>query len=101
VLGTPVRLPDDPAIPAKAVPARPSVERPFVADRTLLQRERKGDVPGWLWGGASAVVLILALGLLGTLAWGLGRVGRREQRAVPAGSSPRSSRFTRPSGVRA
>jgi hypothetical protein len=76
VLGVPVRLPADPAIPAGEVPAEASVERAFVADRTLLQRERKGDVPGWLWGGASALVLALALVFLGALAWGLGRVAR-------------------------
>jgi hypothetical protein len=76
VLGAPVRLPADPAIPVGAVPARANVERAFVPDRTLLQRELKGDIPGWLWGGASAIVLLLALGFLGTLAWGLGRVAR-------------------------
>jgi hypothetical protein len=76
VLGVPVRLPADPAIPAGEVPAEASVERAFVADRTLLQRERKGDVPGWLWAGASALVLALALVFLGALAWGLGRVAR-------------------------
>jgi len=55
-----------------------------VPDRTLLQRERKGDVPGWLWDGASAVVLALALAFLGALAWGLGRVARRG----PASDAP-------------
>ena len=59
VLGVPVRLPADPAIPARAVAAE-SGERAFVPDRTLLQRERRTDVPGWLWGAASALVLALA-----------------------------------------
>jgi hypothetical protein len=88
VLGVPVRLPADPAIPAGEVPVRSSVDRAFVPDRTLLQRERKGDVPGWLWGGASAVVLALALTFLGALAWGLGRVARH-QRPAPAPAEPR------------
>jgi hypothetical protein len=80
VLGAPIHLPADPAIPVAAVPLPAGDERPLVPDRTLLQRERKADVPGWLWGGASAVVLALALGFLGTLAWGLGRVARHANR---------------------
>jgi hypothetical protein len=87
VLGVPVRLPADPAIPAREVPVQASVDRAFVPDRTLLQRERKGDVPGWLWGGASAVVIALALALLGALAWGLGRVARHGPPA-PAARTP-------------
>jgi hypothetical protein len=90
VLGAPIRLPADPAIPAAELPAAATSERAMVPDRTLLQRERKADVPGWLWGGASAVVLALALGLLGALAWGLGRVARHAKPAAPPGQ-----RFTR------
>jgi len=87
VLGVPVRLPADPAIPADEIPAAPRAERAFVPDRTLLQRERKADVAGWLWGGASALVLLLAATLLGALAWGLGRVARSgRQRAVLGGA---------------
>jgi hypothetical protein len=56
----------------------------------VLQRERKADVPGWLWGGASAVVLLLAAGLLGALAWGLGRVARSERPTPPP--APRVAR---------
>jgi hypothetical protein len=103
VLGVPVRLPADPAIPANEIPAEASVERAFVPDRTLLQRERKGDVPGWLWGGASAVVLALALVFLGALAWGLGRVARRDGPAVsrraPAPPEPRFTRRPSRAGV--
>jgi hypothetical protein len=102
VIGAPVWLPADPAIPVEAVPVRSSVERQFVPDRKLLQRELKGDIPGWLWAGASAVVLALALGFLGTLAWGLGRVARHAKRGDGAQPpAPRSgARFTRaPSGA--
>jgi hypothetical protein len=93
VLGVPVRLPADAAIPAGEVPALASVDRAFVPDRTLLQRERKGDVPGWLWGGASAIVLAFALALLGALAWGLGRVARHD--APPPTLRPRASELGR------
>jgi hypothetical protein len=72
----PVFLPDDPAIPAPEIPAPARFERPFVAEIDLLQRERKDDVAGWVWGGASAVVLLLYLLFLAALAWGVGRVAR-------------------------
>ena len=82
VLGAAVRLPADPAIPAAAVGVPDGAPRRLVPDRTLLQRERRADVPAWLWGGASAIVLVLALGFLGTLAWGLGRVARTRRPAA-------------------
>ena len=88
VLGVPVRLPADPAIPARGVAAE-SGERAFVPDRTLLQRERRTDVPGWLWGAASALVLALAAAFLGALAWGLGRVARRDRRPARDASEAR------------
>jgi hypothetical protein len=96
VLGAPIHLPADPAIPVGAVPLPTGDERPLVPDRRLLQRERKADVPGWLWGGASAVVLALALGFLGTLAWGLGRVAQHAKRPPEAAPPPRpDGRFER------
>jgi len=69
-----VRLPADPAIPAAGVAAADRFERALIADRDVLQRERKKDVPGWLWGAAGAVVLILTLLLLGGIGWALFRV---------------------------
>ena len=51
VAGVPIALPADAAIPVGAVPRRRprGPTRAFVPDRTLLQRERKGDIPPWLW----------------------------------------------------
>jgi hypothetical protein len=92
VIGAPIRLPADAAIPAEEVRAEPRAERAMVPDRTLLQRERKEDVPGWLWGGASAVVLLLAAGFLGALAWGLGRVARTAKPEEPPAAPPRVTR---------
>jgi hypothetical protein len=73
LLGSPVYLPEDSAIPAREVPARASSSRPFVRDSEILQRERKRDAPGWLWAVASATVLALYLVFLSALAWGVGR----------------------------
>jgi len=71
----PLALPADPAIPVAAVPPRARVTRAFAADRQVLQRERRRDVPGWLWGVAGLVVLSLTSVLLLVLGWGLVRLG--------------------------
>jgi hypothetical protein len=94
-----VYFPRDEAIPAPAIPAEPSVTRPFVEEVDLLQRERKGDVAGWLWATAGAVVLLLYVTFLSALAWGVGRVARRDGDGDdPAAPAPpqRVERFVRP-----
>jgi hypothetical protein len=72
----PLSLPADPAIPVVAVPASPHAVRAFQGDRQVLQRERRRDVPGWLWGAAGAIVLGCTLALLLVLGWGLVRLAR-------------------------
>jgi hypothetical protein len=74
ISGVPIYLPGDSAIPVKGVPARPRFERTFVADKSILQRERKRDVPSWLFSAGGAIVLLFGLGLLITLGWALARV---------------------------
>jgi hypothetical protein len=83
--GLPVYLPEDEAIPAEEVPARPSFERHFVADHTILQREQKDAAPG-LTAIAYGTVLAIALGLLGLLAWGLHRLTTAVARGEPGPS---------------
>jgi hypothetical protein len=73
----PLALPADAAIPVAAVPARASATRAFQSDRHVLQRERREDVPGWLWGVAGLVVLGVTAALLLVLGWGLVRLARR------------------------
>jgi hypothetical protein len=90
----PVYLPADPAIPAAGVPAASHFRRPFIGDRVLLQRERKRDVPAWLWGTAGAIVLACASALLALLGWGLVRLAAK-------GDPRRSAPEERPSGARA
>ena len=81
--GIPIFLPDDPAIPAKGVPASPSFTREFVADHEILQREQTGGSPG-LVALAYGSVVLLALGFLALLAWGVHRLAA----ASPAGDGP-------------
>ena len=97
VLGLPVYMPEDTAIPAPKVPAKQSFTRPFVNDSELLQREQKPGVPGWLATMAPLGVLVLALGFLAALAWGIGRLARRTAPEKP--SRPRREPRLRPTSI--
>jgi hypothetical protein len=89
--GVPIYMPEDTAIPAPAIPAKASFERPFVDETQILQREQKGDVPGYLVALAYTVVAAIVLALIVLLGWVLVRVSResgpdrrdRERLAAP------------------
>jgi hypothetical protein len=84
----PIYLPADAKIPAPAVPARDHVVRPFVADKSILQREaRKGALGAVL---PAYVVLALIIGAeLAALAYGLRRLRRS---TAPAADETRFER---------
>ena len=84
----PIYAPADPAIPAPGVAATPTISRPLENDRQLLQRERKRDIPGWLWTGASLTVLVLALAFLVLLSIGLSRYARGPRQREPEAAAP-------------
>jgi hypothetical protein len=71
LVGVPIYLPRDRAIPAPQVPASASFTRPFVRDVQILQREQKDDVPGALKLVAYLSVAALAAGLAALIAWAL------------------------------
>ena len=97
LVGVPVYLPDDPAIPAKALPARASFERPFVRDKDILQREAKAGTGGLSLLGYG-IVLVITLSIIALNAWALVRLasvteaaaaGDRERfRHTPAAGRP-------------
>jgi hypothetical protein len=74
LVGLPVYLPDDPAIPARGTPARPAFQRAFVRDKDILQREAKTGSPA-VTLVAYGVVLLITLSILGLIAWALVRLG--------------------------
>ena len=76
VAGLPVFMPADEAIPVKEIPARSRFTREFILDKENLQREQKEGVSSALVTGAYLLVLLVAVGLIGSLAWGLARFGR-------------------------
>lgn len=82
----PVSLPADAAIPVGAVRALPIATRAFQPDRHVLQRERKQDVPGWLWGLSGLIVLGITASLLLLIGWGLVRLALRA--GIPQPSRP-------------
>jgi hypothetical protein len=88
IAGLPIYAPEDRAIPAPRVAAPASFERDFLSDRQLLQREIKPQSDP-ITNAAYGTVLVLALGLLAMLAWGLHRVGttagRKREGSLPEG----------------
>jgi hypothetical protein len=92
LIATPVFMPADAAIPAPEVPASPRFERAFISDHELLQRERKDDVPGWLWPAAIGIVLAIALAILSLVAWGLHRLALAAGRDPAESPPPRAAR---------
>jgi hypothetical protein len=72
--GVPIYEPADDAIPAAEVPALSSINRPFVQEVTILQRERDQNAPAWLFTAGSLVVLVLTLMVIAALTWGAGRI---------------------------
>jgi hypothetical protein len=74
----PIYLAGDPGIGAKEVPADATFTRPFVAEVTILQRERNPETPAVLWTIGCVTVLFCTLVMLGGLSWGAGRINRSE-----------------------
>jgi hypothetical protein len=92
VAAIPLALPADAAIPVPAVPALASTVRPFQLDQHVLQRERKQDVPGYLWAFTGLVVLGCTSVLLLVIGWGLVRLARRGRDAHGTGASDSAAR---------
>jgi hypothetical protein len=91
VLGMPVYMPADSAIPVKGIPAPARFTRPFERDKKLLQREQKGGVPGFLTLLAYLAVLAIWCGMIAVVAWALARLAR----VTGQRPTPRTGRFTR------
>jgi hypothetical protein len=75
IVSAPIFLAADPGIPVGEVSAPASFERPFVADKEVLQREQKEDVPTALPPVAYGVVGAIAAALVLIMGWALARLG--------------------------
>jgi hypothetical protein len=98
VRAVPVYLPEDPAIPAKEVPATAHFTRPFVRDKKILQREAVGGST-WLATPAYLVLLVIAAVWLVSLGWGLRRLERMAGEPVRGDLSDQAARATRVRGT--
>jgi hypothetical protein len=99
LLGVPIYLPNDPAIPAKGVPASSQMTRPIESDHHILQRESKSK-SGFLPILAYLGVLAIALGLCALMAWGLGRLARDGDAGISDEQrTPEKSWIQRPAGT--
>jgi hypothetical protein len=100
LLGTPIYLPNDPAIPAKGVPARQQMTRPVISDHKILQREAK-SVSGPLPKLAYGAVLAIALALCALMGWGLARLARDGDAGIGGEEpAPETAWIQRPTGTR-
>jgi hypothetical protein len=84
-----IYAPEDTAIPAPEVPARPRFVRELTDEQQFLRREAK-DVAGWIWTLATVLVAALMFALLAAWAWALHRLAdaapdhvRRADRRIP------------------
>jgi hypothetical protein len=91
LVGVPIFLPEDRAIPAPEVPAEASFTREFVRDLALLQRERKDDVPAGLSLVAYLTVAAIAAAMLVLIAWVLLRLEGAERGMQAARRKSRTS----------
>jgi hypothetical protein len=90
LIGVPIFMPEDRAIPAPEVPAEARFTRDFVRDLLLLQREKKDDVPTALSVIAYLVVAAIAAALIGLIAWALLRLEGAERRPRASRTASRS-----------
>jgi len=74
IIGVPVYLPEDTAIPAPEVPASARFERDFVADSEILQREQLEGVPAWTKLAGYGVVGSIVAAIIALLGWILARL---------------------------
>lgn len=72
----PIYLPADTALKLDATPALQSFTRDVKMDRVMMQRERKGSVPGYLFGLGAWIVAGMTITLILLLGWALLRVAR-------------------------
>ncbi len=77
IQGLAIYFPEDKAIPVEAVAAEPRFTREFRRDKQLLQREQKSGVSPLLSAGAYLVVLLIFVGLYGSMGWGLALLQQR------------------------
>ena len=91
----PIYLPRDEAIPAPLVPATPSIDRAFVSDGKILQREQTGTNGGLKLPAYLALLAIAAI-WIAALSWGVRRMTTHVDPPPPPRPPAAPARETRP-----
>jgi hypothetical protein len=84
IVGMPIYLPEDKAIPAAEVPAKARMTREFVPDSEILQREQLDGVPGWTKAAGYAVVGSIVAAIILMLGWILTRLSATYRGTPPS-----------------
>ena len=92
LVGLPIFMPADPAIPVSQVPMQSHMTRAFQLDHQLLQREQKKGVPGFLTLAAYLGVGGISFALIFAVGWGLGRLERLGGKPIRRSPKPASAR---------
>jgi hypothetical protein len=103
VLGLPIYMPADKAIPVPKIASKSGQTIEFKRDKQLLQREQKKGVPGFLTLAAYIGVFLIWAAMIAVVGWGLARLagalgdrrgGRRgdESGSRAAARAPRADR---------
>ncbi len=92
IVGMPIYMPADRAIPAAEVPAKPLMTREFVPDSEILQREQLDGVPGWTKAAGYAVVGSIVAAIVLMLGWILTRLAATHAGGPPARGAERPAR---------
>jgi hypothetical protein len=92
--GLPIFMPADPAIPVTQIPVESHMTRSFQLDHSLLQREQKKGVPGFLTLAAYLGVGGISFALIFVVGWGLSRLERFGGK--PRSPSPQSTEARKP-----
>jgi hypothetical protein len=95
IIGTPIYMPADPAIPAPGVTARPTFQREFIADSEILQREQLEGVPGWTKVAGYTVVGGIVATIIALLGWILMRLASAHSAPEPPATKRSRARRTR------
>src|SRR4051794_33310312 len=74
VLGLPIYMPADKAIPVKKIESKSGETIQFKRDKELLQREQKKGVPGFLTLAAYVAVFLIWAAMIAVVGWGLARL---------------------------
>ncbi len=90
--GLPIFMPADPAIPVGQVPVASHMTRSFQLDHSLLQREQKKGVPGFLTLAAYLGVGGISFALIFVVGWGLARLERFGGRPTSRSPQRRTAR---------